>query len=126
MVGSYDPVADVVVISYKPKGANLVDNFVCVNGIYKNRTCFVEPECVWAAPTCDPLARSPELIFQTLESYLPKNWSLVVQGLSTVVPELQVKGLQRIVVLEADQDRKLYVKQWANGKVESTREVRQR
>ena len=43
-----------------------------------------------------------------------------------VVLELQVKGLQRIVVLEADPDRESYVKQWANGEVESTREVRQR
>ena len=92
MVGSYDPFADVVVISYRPKGANLANNFVCVNGIYKNRTCFVEPECTWAAPTCDPLARLPKLIFQILESYLPKNWALVVQGLSAIVPELQVEG----------------------------------
>ena len=59
-------------------------------------------------------------------SYLPKNWALVVQGLLLVVPELQVKGLQRIVVLEADPDRESYVKRWANGEVESTREVCQR
>ena len=37
-----------------------------------------------------------------------------------------MKGLQRIVVLEADLDRKSYVKRWANGEVESTREVRQK
>ena len=126
MVGSYDPFADVVVISYKPKEGNPADNFVCVNGIYKNRTCFIEPECVWAAPTCNPLARSPELISQILESYLPKNWALVVQGLLAAVPKLQVKGLQRIVLLEADPDRESYVKRWANGEVESTREVCQR
>ena len=90
MVGSYDPFVDVVVISYKPKGANPTDNFVCVNGIYKNWTCFVESECAWATPTCDPLARSPKLISQILELNLPKNWALVVQGLSAVVLELQV------------------------------------
>ena len=50
----------------------------------------------------------------------------MVQGLLVVVPELQVKGLHRIVVLEADPDRKSYVKWLANGEVESTREVRQR
>ena len=81
MVGSYDPFADGVVISYKPRGANPTDNFVCVDGLYKNHTRFIEPECVWAGSTCDPLARSPKLISQILESYLLKNWILVVQGL---------------------------------------------
>ena len=88
MVGSYDPFADVVVISYKPRGANPEDNFVCVDGLYNNRTRFVEPDYAWAAPTCDPLACSPGLIEQILELYLPENWALVVQGLLVIVPEL--------------------------------------
>ena len=87
-MGSYDPFADVVVISYKPRGTNPTDNFVCVDGLYKNRTCFVEPDYAWTTPTCDPLALSPELIEQILELYLPENWALVVQGLSVIVPEL--------------------------------------
>ena len=62
MVGSYDPFVDVVVISYKPRGANPTDNFVCMDGLYKNQTRFIEPECAWPPPTCDPLARLPKLI----------------------------------------------------------------
>ena len=115
MVGSYDPFADVVVISYKPRGANPAENFVCVDGLYKNRTCFVELDYAWTASTCDPLARSPKLIEQTLESYLPENWALVVQGLSVIVPELQGSRVRRIVVLEANPKRESYVKRWANG-----------
>ena len=45
MVGSYDPFAEVVVISYKPRGANTVDNFICMDGLYKNLTRFIELEC---------------------------------------------------------------------------------
>ena len=105
MVGSYDPFADVVVISYKPRGANPAENFVCVDGLYKYRTCFVEPDYAWTAPTCDPLARSPELIEQILESYLPENWALVVQRLSVIVLELQGSRVRRIVVLEANPER---------------------
>ena len=125
MVGSYDPFADVVVISYKPQGTNPAENFVCVDGLYKNRTCFVEPDYAWTAPTCDPLARSPELIEQILESYLPENWALVVQGLSVIVPELQGSRVRRIVVLEANPERESYVKRWASGEMDNTRAVRQ-
>ena len=104
------PLCGVVVISYKPRGANPTDNFVCVDGLFKDQTHFIESECAWAAPTCDPLAYSPELISQILESYLPKNWALVVQGLSAIVPELEGSRARRIVVLEADPDRESYVK----------------
>ena len=113
VVGLYDPFADMVVISYKPQGANLADNFVCVDGLYKNHTRFVEPDYAWAALTCDPLARSSELIEQILESYLLENWALVVQGLSVIVHELQGSQARRTVVLEANPDRESYVKRWA-------------
>ena len=61
-----------VVISYKPREAHPAYNFICVDGLYKNQTRFIEPECAWATATCDPLAHSSELISQILESYLPK------------------------------------------------------
>ena len=111
MVGSYDPFANVVVISYKPRGANPVENFVCVDGLYK-------PDYVWTAPTCDPLARSSELIEQILESYLPENWALVVQGLSVIVPELQGSWACMIVVLEAKSRTQIIreaMGQWRDG-----------
>ena len=125
MVVSYDPFADVVVISYKPQGTNPTDNFVCVDGLYKNCTRFVELDYPWAAPTCSFLARSPELIEQILESYLPKNWALVVQGLLLIVPELQGSQARRIVVLEANPECESYVKRWASGEMDNTRAVHQ-
>ena len=62
------------------------------------------------APTCDPLARLPELIEQILELYLPENWALVVQGLLVIVHELQGSQAHMIVVLEANPERESYVK----------------
>ena len=103
------------------------DGQLCMCGWpLQKRTRFVEPDYAWAAPTCDPLARSPELIEQILESYLPENWALVVQGLSLIVPELQgLAGTLWIVVLEANPDRESYVKRWASGEMDNTRAVHQ-
>ena len=102
-------------ISYRPPRSDPSENFVCVDGKFKLPTRFVEPEWPWPAPACDPQARSPELIKQTLESFLPDGWMLVVQGLSVIVPELEGSRAQRIVVLEGDPDREAFVKRWASG-----------
>ena len=115
VVGSYDPFGDVVAISYRPPGSDPSENFVCVDGKFKLPTRFIEPEWPWPAPACDPQARSPELIKQALESFLPDGWMLVVQGMCVIVPELEGSRAQRIVVLEGDPDREAFVKHWANG-----------
>ena len=78
MVGSYDPFGNVVVISYRPQGSDPSDNFVCVDGKFKLPTRFVEPKWRWAAPACDLQARSPSLIKQALDAFLPDGWTLVV------------------------------------------------
>ena len=89
MVGSS---GNVVVISYRPQGSDPRDNFMCVDGKFKLPTCFVEPEWPWAAPASDLQARLPSLIEQALDTFLPDGWTLVVQGLSGTIPELD--GLQ--------------------------------
>ena len=104
VVGSYDPFGDVVVISYRPQGSDPSDNFVCVDGKFKLSTHFVEPKWPWAAPACDMQARSSSLIEQALDAFLPDGWTLVVQGLSVIVPELEGSWAQQIVVLEGDAD----------------------
>ena len=104
MVGSYDPFSDVVAISYRPPGSDLRENFVCVDRKFKLPTRFIEPKWPWPAPACNPQARSPELIKQALESFLPDGCRLVVQGLSVIVPELKGSRTQQIVVLEGNPD----------------------
>ena len=89
------------------------------------KTVRVSWNYAWAAPTCDPLARSPKLIEQIFESYLPENWALVVQGLSVIVPELHGSRTCRIVVLEANPERESHLKRWASGKIDNTRAVGQ-
>ena len=39
----------------------------------------------------------------------------MVQGLSVIVPKLEGSRAQRIVVLEGDADREIFVKRWASG-----------
>ena len=114
VVGSYDPFGDVVVISYRPQGSDPSDNFVCVDGKFKLSMHFVEPEWPWAALACDLQARSPSLIEQALDAFLPDGWTLVVQGLSVIVPEFEGSRAQRIVVLEGNADRETFVKRWAS------------
>ena len=75
----------------------------------------MEPKWPWAAPACDLQARSPSLIEQALDAFLPDGWTLVIQGLSVIVPKLDGSRAQWIVVLEGDADRETFVKRWASG-----------
>ena len=66
----------------------------------------------WRAPDCDRRAREPEIVQELCTSYLPRNWALVVQGLTVAMSAFDYfegRQIHRIVVLENDPDREAFI-----------------
>ena len=110
-VGSFLPIADIVIVCFMPTDASPLENFVCAQGGFECETSFHENTIkLWDPPACDIGARSPIPIMHMWDYYLPSDWALIVQGLTATVASFNRHPGRRVVVLESDPDREAYIR----------------
>ena len=63
---------------------------------------FTEPTSHWLAPPIDPHGHEPETVARMVEVYLLVGWTLVLSGLSGIVPTMCSRWSGRLVGLEGD------------------------
>ena len=110
----YEALTNLIIISVRPLGSSLAENFGSQRGGYSKQRLFQENDMTsWRAPDCDTGAREPKTVQELCTSYLPRNWALVVQGLTVAASAFDYsEGCQihRIVVLENDPDREAFIR----------------
>ena len=114
VVGVYEALADIVIVSIRPLGSSVTGNFDCRRGGFSNQLVYQENDMTsWRAPDCDRGAREPETLREFYASYLPSGWALVVHGLTVAANALDFSEghqIRRIVVLENDPDIEAYIR----------------
>ena len=110
----YEALADLVIVSVRPLGSSLTENFSGRRGGYSEQRLYWENDATsWRVPDCDRRAREPETVWEICTSYLPRSWALVVQGLTVAASSFDCSEghqIHRIVVLENDPDREAYIR----------------
>ena len=114
MKAMYEALADLVIVSVRPLGSSLMENFSGRRGGYSEQRLYWENDATsWRAPDCDRGAREPETVWELYTSYLPRSWALVVQGFTVAASSFDCsegRQIHCIVVLENDPDREAYIR----------------
>ena len=114
VLGVYEALADIIIVSVQPLGSTVTGNFDCRRGGFSNQLVYQENNMTsWRALDCDRGAREPKTLQEFCASYLPSSWALVVQGLTvaaSALDSLEGHQVHRIVVLENDPDREAYIR----------------
>ena len=70
--GMYEALADLVIVSVRPLGASLTENFVLRRGGYSNQHLYQENDMTsWRAPDCDRGAREPKTVREICQEVGP-------------------------------------------------------
>ena len=109
----YEALADLIIVSVRPLGSSLTENFGGRRGGYSEQRLYWENNATsWRALDCDRGAREPKTVRELCTSYLPRSWALVVQGLTIAANSFDCsdgRQIHCIVVLENDPDREAYI-----------------
>ena len=112
IVREMQAIGDLIMVFYCQSGANPAGNFPThVRGT--TPLVFTEPTSHWLAPPIDPHGREPETVARMIEAYLPVGWTLVLSGLSGIIPTMCSRWSGRLVILEGDREIEMALHLWA-------------
>ena len=111
--GMYKTLANLVIVSIRPLGSSLTENFGGRRGGYVEQRLYWKNDATsWWAPDCDRGARELETVRELCTSYFHCSWALMVQGLTVVASAFDCSEghqIRCIVVLESDPNREAYI-----------------
>ena len=87
-----DAIGDVIVVMICRENSNPIDNVSRTNMPLPR--VFHDHESKYAATKEDAKRRTPEEISRLVNCYLPKDWALVLVGLSSTIPAIIGEGFK--------------------------------
>ena len=105
-------VGDVILIMVCPSASNPIENILCGGGPLLRS--FQDHASKYGSTSKNQRCRTPEEISRLINTYLPKDWALVLVELSTSVPAVLDEGFigSRIVTLDEDAERMTVLTEW--------------
>ena len=115
-VRAFQSVADIVVVIVCPDDVNPELN---LSGAPRGEMplSFSDGQSRWPFEAVDTKRRTPEEITRLVRSYLPSKWTLLLSGLSAVIPAICADGFKgsRIITLNDDNNRENILSKWVKG-----------
>ena len=111
-VVSMDAIGDVIVVMICNENSNPIDNVSRTNMPLPR--VFHDHESKYAATKEDAKRRTPEEISRLVNCYLPKDWALVLVGLSSTIPAIIGEGFKGTQILSFDDniERSMRLTEW--------------
>ena len=112
IVWEMQAIGDLIIVFYCQSVANPVSNFLThVQGT--TPLVFRELTSHWLAPPIDTHGCEPETMARMIEAYVPLGWTLVLSGLSSIVPTTYSQWSGQLMVLEGDREIEMALHLWA-------------
>ena len=111
-VFSMDGMGDVMLIMVCPEACNPVENVARAGSPLPH--LFQDHSSKYKTARGDEKRRTPEEVLRLINAYLPKDWALILVGLTISVPAILEEGFRgsRILILDDNVDRTTILTEW--------------
>ena len=109
---SIEGMGDVILIMVCPEACNPIENVARGGGLLPR--LFQDHPSQYRTTRGDQKRRTPEEVMRLINAYLPKDWALILMGLTTSVPAIVEDGFRgtRILTLDDNLERTTILTEW--------------
>ena len=109
---SMEGMGDVILIMVCPEAYNPIENVACGGGALPR--LFQDHSSKYETALGDQKRKTLEEVMRLINAYLPKDWALILVGLTTSVPAILEEGFRgtRILILDDNVQRTTILTEW--------------